>query len=306
MILSRLLEMKHIVILIVLVFIIDNVIKYDIRADEAAVAEIKGAIGGNEFFDDFNQDFLSKEKWQFTIKKQWPPEKLAKVQVNDGYRLELDGNSYVAVKNGKLLQYVNCSEWYDTIRTWPIWSRPKDESQVYIYVWGVNLNRYAYGWEKLPKNSGNIGFLVALCSEYDQSYFYDRKTYIALKGLKPLSREYLPRPGNNPDILNSYALKIDVVYKGNVVSSEQIIDELFEAGKPLDLSWVVSSGKTYARWKRSDEKIWNSIEIKSHVLKSELQYFRLSFACSWTDYSIDAVQVSDQDLSLFEKEKTNK
>ena len=71
-------------------------------------------------------------------------------------------------------------------------------------------------------------------------------------------------------------------------------DRYAAVGQPVDLSWVVSKEAVVARWKPSDEDTWQVLHSEtSHRLVN----LRLRFAGSWCEFTVDAVQVSKQDLS---------
>jgi hypothetical protein len=107
----------------------------------------KGVKGQYNFLDTFDGKHLESKKWEFTIQHFWPPgtsnrlDNLSKL-VPQPYDFKLDGNTYVELVDGKLVQFVNCSNWYDTIRTWPIWEAPtEDTSKVYFFIWGAAITR---------------------------------------------------------------------------------------------------------------------------------------------------------------------
>ena len=275
--------------------------------DAAAPSDIaqphpKGVVGKYNFFDDFDHEGLSANLWKYSVQEHWPPGSYRRYNVPDGvhfsnpYEFRLDGNTHVSVKNGKLIQYVLCSRWYDTLRSWPLWVRPKLDPQLrfYVYVWGLQITPLQVGFERHPKNTGEIGFIVALCDEYDQSLFHDRRNYFAIKGLQPLSIGFEPLEGTNPGPSEAMRLCTEHKRDGRVDQLSMYADEYVKVGDAVDLSWAISKRQIVARWKPTGQKRWRVLQ---RTTDSNLRHLRLQFGCSWAEYLTDAVQVTDRNLS---------
>jgi len=273
------------------------------RTDESryAAPRPKGVVGKYNFLDTFDDKYLDAKKWEYTIQAFWPPGtsyrfSIISSLVPQPYDFTLDGNSYVELVDGKLVQYVNCSNWYDTVRTWPIWEGPAEyESKVYFFVWGITIIRVGSVIEH-PKDTGHIGFLVALCQEYEQSYFHDRKFYFAIKGLLPRSIGAEPIAGTTPRDLKDVRIATEV-HRGDAKftypSEHTFADKYVELGEPVDLSWILLKNAIIARWKRSSDSEWRQLQR----VEAALKYARLRFAGSWSEFTVEAVQVSDVDMT---------
>jgi hypothetical protein len=257
----------------------------------------KGVVGQYNFLDTFEGKRLESEKWEYTIQHFWPPGTSNRLDnlsslVPQPYDFTLDGNTYVELVDGKLVQYVNCSNWYDTIRTWPIWEVPTEgDSKVYFFIWGVAITRVPGSVLDHPKDTGHIGFLIALCEEYEQSYFHDRRFYLAIKGLLPRSIGAEAIDGTTPRDLKDVRIATEMHWE--YPSRYSFADEYVEVGEPVDLSWVVFKDAIIARWKRSSETEWRQLQ---HV-EASTKYVRLRFAGSWSEYTVDAVQASKTDIT---------
>jgi hypothetical protein len=257
----------------------------------------KGVKGQYNFLDTFDGKRLEAGKWEYTIQQFWPPGTSNRLDnlsslVPQPYDFTLDGNTYVELIDGKLVQYVNCSNWYDTIRTWPIWEVPTEgDSKVYFFIWGAVITRVPGSILDHPKDTGHIGFLIALCEEYEQSYFHDRRFYYAIKGLLPRSIGAKAIDGTTPRDLKDVRITTEMHWE--YPSQHSFADEYVEVGEPVDLSWVLFKDAIIARWKRSSETEWRQLQ---HV-KASTKYVRLRFAGSWSEYTVDAVQVSEADIT---------
>ncbi len=257
----------------------------------------KGVKGQYNFLDTFDGKRLEAGKWEYTIQQFWPPGTSNRLDnlsslVPQPYDFTLDGNTYVELIDGKLVQYVNCSNWYDTIRTWPIWEVPTEgDSKVYFFIWGAAITRVPGSILDHPKDTGHIGFLIALCEEYEQSYFHDRRFYYAIKGLLPRSIGAKAIDGTTPRDLKDVRITTEMHWE--YPSQHSFADEYVEVGEPVDLSWVLFKDAIIARWKRSSETEWRQLQ---HV-KASTKYVRLRFAGSWSEYTVDAVQVSEADIT---------
>ena len=260
----------------------------------------KGVVGSSGFFDDFEGSGLSAERWQYTIQDQWPPGTSNRISVPPPghvprpYDFRLNGNTYIGVSESALVQYVNCSSWYDTIRARPIWTRPTEQDRpFYVMVWGVRITPLSLGFLRHPPGKGLVGFIFALSDEYEQSYFANRCNYLAVKGLQPLSRGFQPLPGGDPDPLEIMRVSTEFRFQGTVQDAGAFADSYVSVGAPVDVSWVVSREAVVARWKPSKETEWRGLQSES---TERLKHLRLRFGGSWCEYLVDAVQVSDEDL----------
>ena len=270
---------------------------------QAAGPAAKGIAGTFDFFDDFDAPALSAERWQYTIQEFWPPGRFRRLSIGGSQHIpkphdfHLDGNTYVGVSDGLLAQYVNCSLWYDTVRTWPVWTRPRgdDGGRFFVYIWNVRFTPLRIGFDRHPAGTGHIGFLIALSDEYEQSFFHDRKNYLAIKGLQPLSIGFKTLAGTKPDPYK--VMRVCTEYKNSDVrglTTSRHADRYAAVGRPVDLSWVVSKEAVVARWKPSDEDTWQVLHTEA---STRLANLRLRFAGSWCEFTVDAVQVTKQDLT---------
>ena len=270
---------------------------------QAAGPMPKGIVGALDFFDDFDAPTLSAENWQYTIQEHWPPGRFRRLSIGGGkhhvprpFDFRLAGNTYVGISDGLLAQYVNCSLWYDTIRTWPVWARPRgdDGQPFFVYVWGVRITPLRLGFHVHPAGTGHAGFLIALSDEYEQSFFHDRKNYLAIKGLQPLSIGFEPLAGTKPDPYE--VMRLCTEYKNSDVrdrTTSRHADRYMPVGQSVDLSWAVTKESVTARWKPSDEQTWQVLHTEtSHRLAN----LRLRFAGSWSEFIVDAVQVCQEEL----------
>lgn len=257
----------------------------------------KAVAGQYNFLDTFDSEHLDAEKWEYTIQEFWPPGTSFQLNnlsslVPQPYDFTLDGNSYIELADGKLVQYVNCSNWYDTIRSWLIWEAPeKDQPPVYFFIWGVEITSVSGDITNHPKDTGHMGFLIALSDEYEQSYFHDRSFYFAIKGLLPRSIGAQPIEGTVPDDLKDILISTEIHWGYPHKEIFAYADEYVEVGQPVDFSWILSRNTMIARWKRSHETEWRQLQR----LDAQFGYLRLRFAGSWCEYTVDAVQATKKD-----------
>ena len=267
------------------------------KTDNWAKPYTKAVIGKYNFLDTFNSEGLDGKKWEYVIQQFWPPGASNELHTMSGlvsqpYNFTLDGNSYIEIVDGKLVQYVNCSNWYDTIRSWSIWKTPEeDQPPVYFFIWGVNITHVNRDIVNYPKDTGHMGFLIALCDEYEQSYFHDRSFYFAIKGLLPRSIGAKHNEGTVPDDLKDVLISTEIHWGYPQKNIFAYADEYVEVGQHVDLSWILTNNTMTARWKRSNETEWRLLQS----LNGTFGYFRFRFAGSWCEYTVDAVQVTKKD-----------
>lgn len=276
----------------------------------------QGVRGTMPWIETFDEEGLSRTKWQFVINRLWDPKDYRVCRIplpdllpkpyKDGgvpYPYELDGTSYVGVKEGKLVCYTTCSLYYSTVRTWPVWHRPTDDSKWYAYVWGVAIHKVNIGQER-DDHLEEMGFIVGLCDEYNQSTFNDRRKYLAIKGVQKKSTFFRPIPNGGPvDVFKTMRIAGELKYSPTGKDSKLADQDRYVVmpEEPVDLSWEVSKEKLVTRWKRSSETEWRIIGPWNQSRARKLKFLRLEFAGSWCAYTVDAVQVCEEDLVKMKK-----